>query len=132
MTRMTPSDLRATSPEFSEDYERQVHFRNLYKARNSVLPVAPTKPRVERKGRKGAVSRIQIIQMADLPRYHYEVWANYSDGTSELLCPEYIHGLREAVRMAVEKWGRHEIILDRYSAKRIRPTILIFSPGLVN
>ncbi|WP_419592307.1 hypothetical protein, partial [Thiolapillus sp.] len=31
------------------------------------------------------VTRIEVIQMADMPRYHYEVWADFDDGDCELL-----------------------------------------------
>jgi hypothetical protein len=112
-------NMRETSPEFSLEYEQQQHFRRLREYRP--LPNAKCRKPEQRILDLRTVNRIEIIQMADLPRYHYEVWADFEDGSSELLQREYVHGLKNAVRLSREKWGDHRIEFCRWHPKRHRP-----------
>lgn len=116
--------MRETSPEFTQEYEQQQHYRRLREMR----PVPKRKSRAAAKQKKiklRTVNRIEVIQMADLPRYHYEVWAIIVDGDSELLQRDYVHGLKNAVRMAIEKWGRHRIDLCRWHPRKHRQRLVI-------
>lgn len=117
---------RELSPEFTAEYQMQQHYKRLREIR-----VAPNR-RHHTAGQRNlnlrAVKRIQIIQMADLPRYHYEVWANYDNGPSELLRTSYVHGLKTALQMALEKWGGgHRIVLERWHPKKRKPLLVISS-----
>lgn len=71
------------------------------------------------------VTRIQIIQMAEMDRFHYEVWADFDNGNSELLSRSYIHGLGNAVQLATDKWGQQRIELDRWHPKTHKPLLVI-------
>ena len=92
-----------SSPEFSPDYERQQHHKRLRELRPAPKPCP--RPAKQEKLKLLTVTRIEVIQMADMPRYHYEVWADFDDGDCELLQDDYVHGLKNAVRMATLKWG---------------------------
>lgn len=115
--------MRETSPEFTPEYERQQH----YKQAREMRPAPKMKPRAgtQKRLKLRTVARIEVIQMADLPRYHYEVWADFDDGDSELLQSDYVHRLKNAVRMAVERWGRHRIELCRWHPRKHRPRLVI-------
>ena len=115
--------MRETSPEFSLEYEQQQHYKRLREMR----PAPKRKPRAgqQKKLKLRTVKRIEVIQMADLPRFHYEVWADFDDGDSELLQRDYVHGLKNAVRMATKKWGRNRIELCRWHPKKHRPLLNI-------
>lgn len=116
--------MRETSHEFTPEYERQQHYKRLREMR----PAPKRKPRAgtQKKLKLRTVTRIEIIQMADLPRYHYEVWADFDDGDSELLQRDYVHGLKNAVRMATDKWGhRRRIELCRWHPKKHLPLLVI-------
>ncbi len=118
--------MRETSPEFTPEYERQQHYKRL----RAMRPAPKRKPRAakQKKLQLRSIKRIEVIQMAELSRYHYEVWADFDDGDSELLQRDYVHGLKNAVRMAIEKWGRHRIELCRWHPKKHRP-LLVISDG---
>jgi hypothetical protein len=116
--------MREISPEFTPEYERQQHYKRLREMR----PAPKRKPRTvkQKKLKLRSVKRIEVIQMADLPRYHYEVWAEFDDGDSELLQHDYVHGLKNAVRMAFEKWGgQHRVDLCRWHPRKHRPLLVI-------
>ena len=122
---MTPAehDFRRDSPEFSLEYEQMQQFRRLREARK---PVTTRKHKAkQRQLDLTVIRRIEIIQMADLPRYHYEVWADYEGGDSCLLSRDYIHGLKNAVSLAVEKWGPQRIELCRWHPKRHLPNVVL-------
>ena len=114
--------MRKTSPEFTPEYEQHQHF-----LRVRLMPSAPkSKPRAvrQKKLKLRTMKRIEVVQMADMPRYHYEVWAEFDDGDAELLQSGYVHGLRNAVRLAIEKWGPgYRIDLCRWSARKHLPLL---------
>lgn len=61
-----------------------------------------------------------------MPRYHYEVWADFDDGDCELLQDDYVHGLKNAVRMATLKMGGgHRIELSRWNPRKPVPPLVI-------
>ena len=72
-----------SSPEFSPDYERQQHHKRLRELRPAPKPCP--RPAKQEKLKLLTVTRIEVIQMADMPRYHYEVWADFDDGDCALL-----------------------------------------------
>ena len=116
--------MRETSPEFSQEYERQQHYKRLRELRPSPKP-KPC-PAKQKKLELKTITKIEIIQMADLPRFHYEVWADSDDGKTELLQNDYVHGLKNAVRMAKEKWGDgHRIELCRWHPRKHLPKMII-------
>jgi len=83
-----------------------------------------------------AIGRMEIIQMMDLPRWHYEVWCDFEEGDCELLEGKgnedhYIPGLRSAVRLAREKWGDVPVELCRYRHRRC-PIIIAGSRHATN
>lgn len=118
--------MRENSPEFTLEYELQQHYTRLRK-----IGSAPKrKPRtVEHKQLPlRTIIRIEVIQIAGLPRYHYEVWADFDDGESELLQREYVHGLKNAVRMANGKWGHgHRFEICRWNPKTHKPPLVFTS-----
>ncbi|HHL71912.1 MAG TPA: hypothetical protein ENJ29_05300 [Bacteroidetes bacterium] len=119
--------MRETSPEFSHEYELQQHYRRL--RQESKPPKPRSRPAGQKKLELKTVTRIEVIQMADLPRYHYEVWADFDDGQSELLQNYYVHGLKNAVRMVKEKWGDgHRIELSRWHPRKHLPKMVISVP----
>jgi hypothetical protein len=117
--------MRENSPEFSPEYERRQHYKRLRELRPKPKP----RPRHAKKQKNldlRIITRIEVIQMADLPRYHYEVWADFDDGRSELLQNDYVHGLKNVVRMANEKWGSgHRIELCRWHPRKHVPPMVI-------
>ena len=116
--------MRETSPEFTPEYEQQQHYKRL----RAMRPEPQRKPRAtkQKKLKLRSVKRIEIIQMADLPRYHYEVWADFDDSDSELLQRDYVRGLKNAVQMAIEKWGHgHSIVLCRWHPRKHLPAVVI-------
>lgn len=115
--------MRKNSPEFTPEYEQQQHYRRLRAAR----PAPKSKPRAAKQKalKLRTIKRIEVIQMADLPQYHYEVWADFDDGDSELLQRDYVHGLKNAVRLAIEKWGHRRVELCRWHPKKHRPLLVI-------
>ncbi|WP_419601956.1 hypothetical protein [Thiolapillus sp.] len=113
-----------SSPEFSPDYERQQHHKRLRELRPAPKPCP--RPAKQEKLKLLTVTRIEVIQMADMPRYHYEVWADFDDGDCELLQDDYVHGLKNAVRMATLKWGSgHRIELSRWNPRKHVPPLVI-------
>jgi len=115
--------MRETSSEFTPEYEQQQHYKRLREMR----PAPKRKPRAAKQKQMTlrTVNRIEVIQMADMPRYHYEVWEDFDDGDSELLQRAYVHGLKNAVALAVEKWGRHRIELCRWNPRKHKPLLVI-------
>jgi len=114
---------REHSPEFCPEYEQQQHYRRLRQMR----PAPKRRPCTARQKtlKLRRVTRIEVIQMADLPRFCYEVWADFDDGDSELLQDDYVHGLRNAVQAAKAKWGDHRIELCRWHPKTRKPLLVI-------
>jgi len=78
-----------------------------------------------------APARIVIIKMEDMPRYHYDVWADYQSGRAEPLhqshtvgtsediqvALEYERGLRQAVAQARKKWGALPVYLETWGGR---------------
>ena len=87
------------------------HFRRLRESKPA-RAYTPKKHKKQRSMRLARITRIHIIQIADLPRYHYEVWADYEGAPNELLQSNYIHGLRNAINMAIAKWGAHRVEIE--------------------
>lgn len=87
--------------------------------------------------------RIEIIEMADVRQFGrrcYDVWCDFSDGSSEQLnrraswfdeddelrAQVYIAGLRAAVLAARQKWGAGaRIELARWCPRRHRPPLVL-------
>ena len=117
---------RETSPQFTPEYEHRQHYIRLEAMRPALQrQPTPVKQQQQRLALR-AVKRIEVIHMADLPRYHYEVWADFDDGGSELLQRDYVRGLKHAVRMAAEKWGGgHRMELCRWRPTKRLPNMVI-------
>lgn len=108
----TTADTRKESPEFCNEYAMQQHFRS-QRQRHSIGTVMPTPVPKQKRLPLSRIKRFHFIQMADLPKYHYEVWADFDCGRSELLQVDYVRGLSNAVQMAFAKWGVNRIEIDR-------------------
>lgn len=114
--------MRSNSPEFSNSYAMQQQVRRHRLERPSASRAKPVK---QLSLELRAIDRIHIIQMADMPRFHYEVWADFCQGGSQLLSVNYIQGLRTAVARAFEQWGVHRVELDRVRGAPHRDRLII-------
>lgn len=117
-----PEPWRNSSPEFSPEYEQIQHFRRLRETRKSTPH--PIKARKLRRLSK-SVHHIELIQMANLARYHYEVWLVFTDNDAQLLRTDYVRGLKNALRQAVAAWGHHRVELHRWHPKIRRSPLVI-------